>query len=208
MMLQILNGKLDNDFSNPLGLLSDCHRRIERFLEQLLRVAQVAGGRSLSPQEREALTVALRYFSKAAPLHTADEETSLFPRVRQAAEAGNETAQEVLDVMEQLETGHGAAEARHAHIDALGRRWLADDCLAPSEVAELTVEIGALRSFYAEHIAIEDTRLFPLAGVVLASNAQEQIGREMATRRGLDFDNLPAASRCAERRKEPAHNEA
>ena len=30
----------EHGFDSPLGLLSDCHRRIERFLEQLLRVVE------------------------------------------------------------------------------------------------------------------------------------------------------------------------
>lgn len=38
-------GASENTFANPIGLLSDCHRRIERFLRALLTVAtQLAGG--------------------------------------------------------------------------------------------------------------------------------------------------------------------
>ena len=32
----------ESDFHNPLGMLSDCHRRIARLLEMLITVAEQA----------------------------------------------------------------------------------------------------------------------------------------------------------------------
>ena len=40
--------KIESDYSNPLGLLSDCHRRIERFLDVLIKVTIQARGADLS----------------------------------------------------------------------------------------------------------------------------------------------------------------
>ena len=54
--------------------MSDCHRRIERFLTVLVRVAERG---SLEGEARGAFEAALRYFRDAAPKHTADEEESL-----------------------------------------------------------------------------------------------------------------------------------
>jgi hemerythrin-like domain-containing protein len=205
-MIQIVNAKLDNDFDNPLGLLSDCHRRIEKFLEQLLRVTQTAKGGVLHPEQREAMATALRYFSHAAPMHTADEETSLFPRLRELAQNGNAIAQSALDVIDRLEADHAAADVRHAVIDEIGTRWLDASTLDAPDVERLENELTQLRAFYAAHIKVEDTELFPLAGTVLAEDTTETIGREMAGRRGLDFDNLPAGNRCAQRRAAAAKN--
>src|SRR5690348_7525687 len=67
-----------HSFSNPTGLLSDCHRRIEMFLGSLEAVAKTIH-RPLTEETAQALTLALRYFRQAAPKHTADEEESLFP---------------------------------------------------------------------------------------------------------------------------------
>jgi hypothetical protein len=39
--------KLESDFRNPLGLLSDCHRRIERFLGGLIVISEQAQGNRL-----------------------------------------------------------------------------------------------------------------------------------------------------------------
>ena len=75
-------GAKAHNFSDPTGLLSDCHRRIETFLRTLEGVASVAD-RPSTEEARAALESALRYFREAAPKHTADEEDSLFPRLRQ-----------------------------------------------------------------------------------------------------------------------------
>lgn len=69
-----------HSFSDPTGLLSDCHRRIKMFLGSLQHVAEVID-RPLTDDARAALESALRYFRESAPKHTADEEESLFPRL-------------------------------------------------------------------------------------------------------------------------------
>ena len=68
-------------FSDPTAFLSDCHPRIEMLL-RALEVTSVVD-RPLTEETRAALETALRYFREAAPKHTADEEESLFPRLRQ-----------------------------------------------------------------------------------------------------------------------------
>jgi len=72
----------ESNFANPLGLLKDCHRRIERFLGVLVKVATEASEGPLNAERRQAMEAALSYFQRAAPLHTADEEEDLFPELR------------------------------------------------------------------------------------------------------------------------------
>lgn len=76
----VIGDAAENGFANPIGLLSDCHRRIERFLKTLEAVAGESG--VLDAQCRKALQTALEYFRSAAPKHTADEEEDLFPMLR------------------------------------------------------------------------------------------------------------------------------
>ena len=52
----------DSGFDEPLQLLSDCHRRIEKFLDILIRVVKDCPGQKLSAEYRTALTAALKYF--------------------------------------------------------------------------------------------------------------------------------------------------
>ncbi len=180
-------------FDDPVGLLSDCHRRIERFLAVLIAVTEQARGGALTPAQREALETALRYFREAAPKHTSDEEESLFPRLRGLGNARIDAALEPLHV---LEADHRAATLDHDQVDALCRRWLAENCLAPGAVAELAGRLSELRALYQHHIAIEDTKIFPLAREVLPAAKIAAIGKEMAGRRGL-----PAGAPKSRRRR-------
>ena len=43
-----LSRQTDHDFTQPLGLMADCHRRVEQFLDIMLRVADRAAGGPLS----------------------------------------------------------------------------------------------------------------------------------------------------------------
>ena len=210
MPIQI-GAKPESSFSDPLGLLSDCHRRIEKFLAQMIHITETARGGPLDEIQSEALAVALRYFARAAPLHTQDEETSLFPRLRDTAEL---EARDALAALDALEADHREADIGHAETDSLGRRWLQEGTLSPEEAGRLLTVLRALQTLYTHHIAVEDTRVFPLAGKLLESPALTEVGREMAVRRGLDPDNLPGVSHCQLRKQNglpvsrtPASNE-
>ena len=172
--------KQDSDFNSPLGLLSDCHRRIENFLSVLQRVAGACRGRELSAEERTALEKALDYFLSAAPKHTADEEESLFPRLRSSVD---QRAAEALSSLAALEADHIAAAADHGLVDSLGRRWLREGRLSAAEHRTLNESLDRLSALYARHIAIEDSEVFPLAGSLLPAEDLASIGREMAARR-------------------------
>lgn len=170
----------DHDFDEPLGLLSDCHRRIEHFLRVLIAVAAEAAGGPLTSTQRSALEGALRYFATAAPKHTADEEMSLFPRLR---DTGGPAAAHALALVDRLERDHHEADAHHTAIDALVRRWLSDDRLAPSQAAELRERLARLQLLYERHITVEDQELFTAASRLLKPAQIREIGREMAARR-------------------------
>ena len=170
----------DHGFDEPLGLLSDCHRRIEHFLGVLAMVATHAAGREPSPSYRSALEGAIKYFAVAAPKHTADEEVSLFPRLRHRDDPALAQALALLDT---LERDHDEAEAHHAAVDELIRRWLADRRLSSTDAEQLRDRLARLQALYARHIALEDQQVFPAAARVLDREQIVQIGSEMAARR-------------------------
>ncbi len=174
-------GQVESGFANPLGLLRDCHRRIERFLDTLLRVAELRGGGALEPGERSALEGALNYFRDAAPKHTADEEDSLFPRLVGHAPTLDPQA---LAIIAELEAEHESAGSAHEDVDRLGRAWLACGELSGEESERLLNLLRCLRGFYRRHIETEDNELFPLAGRVLDAGELAEVGREMRARRG------------------------
>lgn len=174
--------RVDHGFDEPLGLLSDCHRRIEHFLRVLATVATDAAGGPLSASYRSALEGAVRYFAVAAPRHTADEEVSLFPRLRNSTDPA---VTDALAAIDRLEHDHDEAETHHAAVDDVVRRWLADDRLLPVDLEQLQRRLTRLQSLYREHIRIEDEQVFPAAANTLDRAQIAQIGSEMAERRNV-----------------------
>lgn len=176
-------GAKAHNFSNPTGLLSDCHRRIEMFLGALKVVATTID-QPLSEETAQALTAALRYFREAAPKHTADEEESLFPRLRGV---NDPDARAALAQLEQLEKDHQWADALHAEVDRLGQRYLSQTRLSPVEVEKFRTAVDQLGSMYQQHIRVEDEMIFPVAARVLSQDDRASIAREMADRRNIGF---------------------
>lgn len=163
-------------------MLSDCHRRIERFLQILVTVAEQARGAELSADEREAFEAALRYFQIAAPKHTGDEEESLFPRLRASK---NDT---VAILLGKLESDHLEADKLHQEVDDLGRRWLQDGRLAEEHSVRIITALQRLMSIYQQHISVEDNELIPTAAKILTAAEIKEIGRETAARRAVKFE--------------------
>lgn len=178
MAIQI--GQAEPGYNDPVGLMTACHRRIERFLKTLRFAAEHAGGRGLEPEEREALARALRYFREAAPHHTADEEQDLFPAL---VRKEPDTAVSV----ENLEKDHARAEELHARVDALGEKWLQAGQLSGPDLAEFRDATATLEKLYAGHIRIEETEVFPRASRALNRTDLDAIGRRMAQRRGMAY---------------------
>lgn len=174
-------GVRSHSFSDPTGLLSDCHRRIEMFLGTLERVASVID-RPLTEATRTALDSALRYFREAAPKHTADEEESLFPRLRQIYLHDVERA---INRLELLEQDHVVAGSLHATVEELGQRCLASGSLEFTDADTFRNAISTLITIYTQHITVEDNFIFPLAARVLSSTDKAAIAKEMAARRDL-----------------------
>lgn len=182
--LNILGRTPDHGFNEPLGLLTDCHRRIEMFLELLQRAVRDHADPPPAPLDTrtaEAIRNAQRYFAKAAPKHTADEEESLFPRLRAAAATQGKDC----DAIARLEGDHEQADHLHAKVDALLETWLCNGSLPAERFTELGSILVTLRELYREHIRVEEAEVFPLAGSLLSPSDLSAIGSEMRARRGL-----------------------
>jgi hemerythrin-like domain-containing protein len=174
--------KPDHGFSEPIGLLTDCHRRIERFLAVLAKIASELNGAGMNADQRLAFSGALNYFRDSAPKHTADEELSLFPRLRAA---GGPEVDALLADVDRLEADHVRADRLHREVDELGEAWLRNGTLprdAASRLREITAKLTAI---YSAHIDLEDNRVFPAAARLLGTADQNAIGQEMAARRSI-----------------------
>jgi hemerythrin-like domain-containing protein len=172
-----IGAKRDSGFDDPIGMLTDCHRRIENFLRVLDIVSHRAKGRTLTEEESSAVQASLDYFRRGGRRHTADEEESLFPRLRA------QLAAEDFKELDGLEHEHQFADTRHAEVDELYTRWISAGTLSEAESARLAAAVEELVRMYAGHIRIEEDIVFPRAAKVLDAGTVQAIGNEFRQRR-------------------------
>jgi hemerythrin-like domain-containing protein len=175
MAIQI-GAKPDSGFDDPIGMLKDCHRRIESFLGILCVVVDRAQGLSLSGEESEAVQAALKYFRTGGQRHTADEEESLFPRLRELDGAS-------LAEIDRLEGDHRVANDLHGSVERLYSAWIASGELTLADALQLKCQTERLKHLYSGHIAAEETIVFVRASQVLDSRSIAAIGTEFRFRR-------------------------
>ena len=176
----MIGGKPLAGFDQPIELLKDCHRRIEHFLDVLRMIVERFGDGDLPEEGHRALETSLDYFAHAAPRHTADEEQSLFPRLRRS---DDDEARAMMAELERLESDHRQTETCHAEVERLGRRWLRTGRIdGPSEV-KLRALLEDLAATYTAHIRLEEGRVFVLAERMLVPSDLSALGLEMRQRR-------------------------
>jgi hemerythrin-like domain-containing protein len=161
-------------------MMEDCHQRIRFFLKTLTRVADSHAQGNLDLESGEALRKALTYFREAAPRHTADEEESLFPRLRRLSDP---QASDIESTLRSLEQEHARADAAQKQIDDLATRWLEGADLSKVEKEQWRCVIAELNAHYEQHMAVEEQIVFTLAKKILSASERQEIGKEMARRR-------------------------
>lgn len=164
----------ESGFDNPIGMLIDCHRRIEHFLHILCVVAEQAAGRALHAEEQSAIEASLHYFHVGGRRHTADEEESLFPRLPDAGEFSD---------IRSLESDHRIAGELHDEVERIYRKWMAAGALDQAEQANLSVTTQRLQALYQNHIRLEEGVVFPLAARTLDPETLRSMGEEFRQRR-------------------------
>ena len=175
MAIQI-GAKPDSGFDDPIGMLEDCRRRIESFLGILCVVVDRAQGRRLTNEERDAVKAALQYFRTGGQRHTADEEESLFPRLRKSDA-------KVFEEIDRLEDDHHEANDLHSSVERLYSAWIESGGSGWEATRQLHSETARLKQLYSDHIQVEETIVFARAVQVLDSHAIAAIGTEFRFRR-------------------------
>jgi hemerythrin-like domain-containing protein len=170
-------------FDDPLGMLSACHGRIERHLGTLERLQRHLPEHGADLDARAAARGILRYFDIAAPHHHADEERSLFPRLRRAR------PNDAPPLLAALEQEHESLAAKWRRL-----RPLLTGIAAGNRANLSARDVAEIRSAYLAHIAHEERELIPFAAATLDATALAEIGAEMAARRGVDPDKPKLAA--------------
>jgi iron-sulfur cluster repair protein YtfE (RIC family) len=141
------------DTTTIVGLLHACHDRIRFFTDVANRLTE---SEALAAEEvREAATHVERYFSQALPLHVADEEQSLFPRLL-------ERKKELAGVLDELHREHVSHEADVQNLVRLCRAVKEDPSRLADNRASLSRVIEGLQQGFLAHLHEEETTIFPV----------------------------------------------
>lgn len=154
-------------------LLCECHQRIRRFSRL---ACDVATRGDLSPAEvTEVCVSTARYFREALPLHVADEDESLMPRLREYAPAVSAT----LDALREQHAQHEGPVARL--LEALEEVQRSPRHAVAR--ARLSSIAAPLKVDFEEHLALEERLVFPAIGEWLPAPVQALIIAELRARR-------------------------
>lgn len=170
-------------FDEPFAMLEACHDRVRRMIDLLARLREYLPQHGADAQARGAAQDVMRYFDVAAPAHHEDEERHVFPLLRERGIA--------LDAVAQMEHEHVRIQSMWTGV----RAWLAGVAAGtvppPDPAAESLLD--AFAGIHASHLLIEDSLTHPAAQALSDASAQRRMGREMAARRGVAWQDAEAA---------------
>ena len=157
-----------------VDLLLDCHTRIRTFSRLASRIAEARG---VAEEEiADSAARVRRYFSVALPLHVADEEESILPRL-----VGRDPA---------LDAALARMEAEHdGHDEDVGRLIALCGALAdaPASLSDLREDLGGVAArlvrAFDEHLRAEEEAVFPALRRLLPPAEREAIFAEIRARR-------------------------
>jgi hemerythrin-like domain-containing protein len=175
MLNQISPAKPQPKTEDAVDLLTGCHDRIRHFTGVAVKLAHA---QSAAPDEIVRAAAAVhRYYSISLPLHEADEEETLRPRLDAA---GDEMVRHALLAMHD----------QHMAIDDLLERLLPllmmvqnnPDTLhaAGPEMCSIT---NALEEMFQAHLKMEEEVIFPAIRERVSKDARQEMLHEMQERR-------------------------
>lgn len=158
-----------------VDLLLGCHQRIRHFTDVALRLAQnpdaSAGDRT------EAAKAVLRYFTVALPLHEADENDSVYPRLRTVLTQG--ALAEANEAMVDQHRGINSA------LTELIPHWRAIESHPElqAQLPGLLALTERLQGLWEIHLKLEEEQVIPAMRQYLRQEVLDEIRREMRQRR-------------------------
>lgn len=165
----------DQPAEDALGLLLGCHQRIRHFTGTAARLAHAQS--AAAEEIRQAANGVYRYYSISLPLHEADEEDTLRPR---------------LDAVSNLLVKHAldAMHDQHLVIDELIERLLpllqlveSNPATLQSAGAEMCSITKTLEEIFEAHLKLEEEIIFPAIRESLTDEVQAAMLAEMQARR-------------------------
>ena len=157
-----------------MALLLECHHRVREHLALARRLANAPAASAPDSVRAAALRIR-RYFGIAFPLHRADEEVDIFPRL-----LGLDP--ELDAAIAELTRDHEAHESCVASLVAMCEELERDPSRLRALSLDLAAAVRSLESELASHILLEERTVFPAIGR-LPAREREQIHERMRARR-------------------------
>jgi hemerythrin-like domain-containing protein len=154
-----------------------CHDRIRRFVAMAARLADAPSDAPAAQIAETAASVA-RYFSVALPLHAADEDESIRPRL--AAASVSAEVRRRLDVMT---AEHEPIEALIVEATPLWQAVAAQPARLVENRRDLDLVAVELEVLFRRHLPPEEEVIFPALHRHLTPLALEAVRAEMRRRR-------------------------
>lgn len=161
---------------DAITLLLGCHGRIRHFTEVALRLA---GSANASAGElSSAAQGVLRYYTIALPLHEADENDSIYPRLHKLLPPGH-----LAEANEAMVEQHKGIDALIAQLVPMWRQVEAGEGTAAAFRKELLERTSALQNLWQSHLQLEEEQVVPAMREFLRPADLREIEGEMRARR-------------------------
>ena len=164
--------------SDAVDMLLACHQRIRHFTAIAARLADA--GDALPPEIANAAEAVHRYYSIALPLHEADENDSVYPRLRRSLTDAGELAS-----LQAMVDQHGPIDEVVARLIPRWAELQASPERLGAHAAQLRADAARLQELWEEHLALEERIVFPLLRARLSPEDLQGIHAEMKLRRGI-----------------------
>lgn len=180
MLNQISPARKPAAENTAVELLVGCHQRIKHFTSVATKLAHAQA--ATHDEIRSAAEAAFRYYSVSLPLHEADEEDSLRPRLDKLAD-------------EHVHHALAAMHDQHMAIDDLLERLLPLLQMVgnnPATLADAGAEMcsitKALSEMFTAHLQMEEEVIFPAIDAQLTEEDRAELVNEMRNRRKQGSD--------------------
>ena len=161
--------------TGAVELLVGCHQRIRHFTSVATKLAHAQG--TAHEEISSTAESVYRYYSVSLPLHEADEEDSLRPRLDKLPD-------------DRIRHALAAMHDQHMAIDDLLERLLPLLRLVGNNPATLADAGGemcsitkALSEIFSAHLQMEEEVIFPAIDAQLTEQDRAELTREMQNRR-------------------------
>jgi hemerythrin-like domain-containing protein len=161
---------------DALSLLLGCHQRIRHFSDVAWRLAESPQAPDLD--RADAARAVLRYYTIALPLHEADENESLYPRLKSVLPPG-----ELAEANQAMVDQHVGIDVAVAELIPMWREIEWNPSVQEGLSERLRNCTIRLRELWNVHLALEEEQVVPAMRRYLSEADLLAVQQEMRLRR-------------------------